>query len=51
MQGFALGFLQTPPHDGRAYPWLTVPTAKSVAVFHRQVVTHANRITKGAISP
>ena len=45
-RGFALGFLQTPPHDGRPCPWLTVPTAKSVADFHRQVVTHAERTIK-----
>ena len=44
-RGFALGFLQTPPHDGRPCPWLTVPTAKSVADFHRQVVTRAERTT------
>ena len=42
-RGFAVGFLQTPSHDGRPCPWLTVPTAKSVADFHRQVVTHAER--------
>ena len=42
-RGFALGFLQTPPHDGRPCPQLTVPTAKSVADFHRQVITRAER--------
>ena len=47
-RGFALGFLQTPPHDGRPCPWLTVPTAKSVADFHRQVVTHAERTKTSA---
>ena len=42
-RSFASGFLQTPPHDGRPCPWLTVPTAKSVADFHRQVIAHAER--------
>ena len=37
------GFLQIPPHDGHPCLWLTVPTAKSVADFHRQVVAHAGR--------
>ena len=40
---FALGFLQIPPHDGHPCPLLTVPTAKSVTVFHRLVVAHAWR--------
>ena len=48
-RGFALGFLQTPPHDGRPCPQLTVPTAKSVADFHRQVVTRAERTNKNPI--
>ena len=30
---FALGLLQTPPHDGRPCPLLTVPTAKPVVTF------------------
>ena len=47
-RGFALGFLQTPPHDGRPCPWLTVPTAKSVADFHRQVITRAERTRQAA---
>ena len=42
-RGFAVGFLQIPPHDGHPCLWLTVPTAKSVADFHRQVITHAER--------
>ena len=42
-RGFAFDFLQTPPHDGRPCLWLTVPTAKPVADFHRQVITHAER--------
>ena len=37
------GFLQIPPHDGHPCLRLTVPTAMSVADFHRQVVTHAER--------
>ena len=45
-RGFASDFLQTPPHDGRPCLWLTVPTAKSVADFHRQVITHAEHTTK-----
>ena len=47
-RGFALGFLQTPPHGGRPCPQLTVPTAKSVADFHRQVITRAERTQKTA---
>ncbi|MBR5423434.1 MAG: hypothetical protein IK108_05415, partial [Clostridia bacterium] len=39
------GFLQIPPHDGHPCLWLTVPTAESVADFHRQVVAHAGRTT------
>ena len=49
-RGFAVGFLQTPPHDGRPCLWLTVPTAKSVADFHRQVVTRAERTIQSAMS-
>ena len=45
-RGFASDFLQTPPHDGRPCLWLTVPTAKPVADFHRQVITHAERTRK-----
>ena len=45
-RGFAVGFLQIPPHDGHPCLWLTVPTAKSVADFHRQVVAHAERTSK-----
>ena len=41
-----MGFLQIPPHGGHPCPWLTVPTAKSVADFHRQVIAHAERTTK-----
>ena len=40
------GFLQIPPHGGHPCLWLTVPTAKSVADFHRQVVAHAGRTKK-----
>ena len=39
-------FLQIPPHDGHPCLRLTVPTAKSVADFHRQVVTRAKRTYK-----
>ncbi len=35
------GFLQIPPRDGHPCLRLTVPTAKSVADFHRQVIAHA----------
>ena len=45
-RGFASDFFQTPPHDGRPCLWLTVPTAKPVADFHRQVITHAEHTTK-----
>ena len=37
------GFLQIPPHDGHPCLRLTVPTAKSIADFHRQVIAHAER--------
>ena len=36
-------FLQIPPHGGHPCLRLTVPTAKSVADFHRQVIAHAER--------
>ena len=39
-------FFQTPPHDGRPCLWLTVPTAKSVADFHRQVNVRAEHTKK-----
>ena len=45
-RGFASDFLQTPPHGGRPCLWLTVPTAKPVADFHRQVITRAEHTTK-----
>ena len=45
-RGFASDFFQTPPHDGRPCLLLTVPTAKHIAGFHRQVVTHAERTYK-----
>ena len=45
-RGFASDFLQTPSHGGRPCLWLTVPTAKPVADFHRQVITHAEHTTK-----
>ena len=44
-RGFASGFLQIPPRDGHPCLWLTVPTAKPVADFHRRVITHAGRTT------
>ncbi|MDR0853494.1 MAG: hypothetical protein LBN34_03925, partial [Clostridiales Family XIII bacterium] len=34
-------FLQIPPRDGHPCPLLTVPTAKPVTDFHRQVIAHA----------
>ena len=45
---FTSGFLQIPPHGGHPCLRLTVPTAKSVADFHRQVVAHAGRTQKTA---
>lgn len=45
---FASGFLQIPPHGGHPCHWLTVPTAKPVADFHRQVIAHAGRILKAS---
>ncbi len=45
-RGFASDFLQTPPHDECPCLWLTVPTAKPVTDFHRQVITHAERTQK-----
>ena len=50
-RGFASDFFQTPPHDGRPCLWLTVPTAKPVADFHRQVITHAEHTSKKARQP
>ncbi|SDK76185.1 hypothetical protein SAMN05216192_15338, partial [Paenibacillus typhae] len=47
-RGFASGFLQIPPRGGHPCPWLTVPTAKPVADFHRQVIAHAGRTRKAA---
>src|SRR5690606_25859530 len=44
-RGFASGFLQIPPRDGHPCLWLTVPTAKPVADFHRLVIAHAGRTT------
>ncbi|MEE0568928.1 MAG: hypothetical protein UC379_02665, partial [Acutalibacteraceae bacterium] len=40
-RGFASDFFQTPSHGGRPCLRLTVPTAKPVADFHRQVITRA----------
>ena len=37
--------LQIPPRDGYPCLRLTVPTARSVADFHRQVIAHAERTT------
>ena len=45
-RGFASDFFQTPPHDGRPCLRLTVPTAKPVTDFHRQVVTRAEHTSK-----
>jgi len=42
-------FLQIPPHGRHPCPWLTVPTAKSVADSHRQVVAHAERTRKAVV--
>lgn len=39
-------FLQIPPNNGRPCLRLTLPTAKSVADFHRQVVMHVERTHK-----
>lgn len=45
-RGFALDFLQIPPRGGHPCPLLTVPTAKSVADFHRQVIAHVGHTRK-----
>ena len=42
-QGFALSFLQIPPHGGHPCSLLTVPTAKPVVDFHHRVIAHAWR--------
>ena len=47
-RGFASNFFQTPPHDGCPCLWLTVPTAKPLADFHRQVITHAEHTSKNS---
>ena len=44
-RGFASNFFQTPPHDGCPCLWLTVPTAKPLADFHRLMITHAEHTT------
>ena len=43
-----MGFLQTPPHDGRPRPQLTVPIATPVVYFHHHAVSHAERTNKKA---
>lgn len=43
MHGSASNFLQISTHGGQLCLWLTVPTAKSVADFHRQAAAHAER--------
>ncbi|MEE0568465.1 MAG: hypothetical protein UC379_00285, partial [Acutalibacteraceae bacterium] len=45
-RGFASDFFQTPSHGGRPCLRLTVPTAKPVADFHRQVITRAEHTRK-----
>jgi hypothetical protein len=45
-RGFDWGFLRIPPRDEHPCLRLTVPTAKSVTDFHRQVIAHAGRTTK-----
>jgi hypothetical protein len=47
-RGFASGFLQIPSRDGHPCLQLTVPTAKPVADFHRQVIAHAGRTSKNS---
>ena len=47
-RGFASDFFRTLLHSGRPCLQLTVPTAKPVADFHRQVVTHAEHTSKAA---
>jgi hypothetical protein len=41
-------FLQIPSHDGHPCFWLTLPTTKRVADFHRRVTAHAGRTDKKA---
>ena len=41
-------FLQIPPRGGHPCLWPTVPTAKSVADFHRQVIAHGERTKRKA---
>ncbi|MEE0568796.1 MAG: hypothetical protein UC379_01985, partial [Acutalibacteraceae bacterium] len=48
-RGFASDFFQTPSHGGRPCLRLTVPTAKPVADFHRQVITRAEHTSKAAV--
>jgi hypothetical protein len=42
------GFLQIPSRDGHPCLRLTLPTAKCVADFHRQAITHARYTKKTA---
>lgn len=48
---FAADFLQIPPRGGHPCLKLTVPTAKSVTDFHRQVIAHAGRTQKKLLQP
>ena len=43
-----MGFLRSPPRDGRPRPLLTVPTATPVVYFHHHAVSHAERTNKKA---
>ena len=37
------GLHHIPPHDGRAFPQITVPTGKSVVDFHHPLTAHVGR--------
>ena len=51
VRGFALDFLQIPPHGGHPCLRLTVPTVKPVEDFHLQVRTHVGRTTNQRAPP
>ena len=37
------GLDHIPPHDGGAFPQITVPTGKSVVDFHHPLTAHVGR--------
>ena len=48
-RGFASSFFQIPPRSGHPCSWLTVPTAKPVADFHRRTIRHVGHTLNVAV--